>query len=162
MMKGTCLCGAVSFEIEGALEHAPDACHCSQCRKQTGHFLVSVNVRRKALTVHGADKVTWYRSSKQVRRGFCSVCGSSLFWDPTIVPDPQAQPEWFEIAAGLLDDDPGVRPGKHIYVDFKAAWFDIDGHLPLFDKQAILQHRADAGQRAAGFDRGVTRTKEDI
>src|SRR4029434_6588040 len=84
MMKGTCLCGAVSFEIEGTLEHPPEACHCSQCRKQTGHFLVAVNVRRKALKVHGADKVTWFRSSEQVQRGFCSVCGSTLFWNPTI------------------------------------------------------------------------------
>src|SRR5207248_3458521 len=82
VMKGTCLCGAVSFEIEGALERAPEACHCSQCRKQTGHFMVAVNVRRKALTVHGAEKVTWYRSSEQVQRGFCSVCGSTLFWNP--------------------------------------------------------------------------------
>jgi hypothetical protein len=62
------------------------------------------------------------------------------------VPDPDAQSEWFEIAAGLLDDDPQIRPDKHIYVELKAAWFDIDDNLPQFDKQAILRHRKNMAQ----------------
>ncbi|MDP8915942.1 MAG: GFA family protein, partial [Pseudomonadota bacterium] len=81
MPEGSCLCGAVAFEVAGEL-HAPDACHCRQCRKQSGHFWASTDVPRAALTVHGADKVTWFQSSERVRRGFCSVCGSFLFWDP--------------------------------------------------------------------------------
>jgi len=79
MLKGSCLCGAVRIEVEGKLEHQPEACHCSQCRKQSGHFLAAVNVRRSALTIDGGDKVSWYRSSERVQRGFCSVCGSTLF-----------------------------------------------------------------------------------
>src|SRR5262245_57426998 len=82
MMRGSCLCGTVSFEVDGSLERPPEACHCSQCRKQTSHVFVGVNVRRTALTVQGGDRVTWYRSSEQVRQGFCAVCGSALFWDP--------------------------------------------------------------------------------
>ncbi len=78
---GSCLCGAVRFSVEGEL-HAPDACHCSQCRKQSGHYWASTNVKRDALKLEGADKLTWYQSSEKVRRGFCSVCGSFLFWDP--------------------------------------------------------------------------------
>ena len=66
MLRGTCLCGAVRLEVAGELEHPPEACHCSQCRKQSGHFLAAVNVRRTALTIHGEDKVTWYQSSDQV------------------------------------------------------------------------------------------------
>ena len=81
MHKGSCLCGAVSFEVTGALP-PPDACHCSQCRKQSGHFWASTDVSRADLTIHGADKLTWYRSSEKVQRGFCATCGSSLFWDP--------------------------------------------------------------------------------
>jgi hypothetical protein len=84
MMRGSRLCGAVSFEVEGPLEHSPEACHCSQCRKQTRHVFVGVNVRRTALTVRGDDRVTGERSSEQVRRGFCPVCGSALFWEPLI------------------------------------------------------------------------------
>ncbi len=64
MLKGGCLCGAVGFEVEGQLEHAPEACHCSACRKQSGHVLAAVNVRRTALRVSGEASIGWYRSSQ--------------------------------------------------------------------------------------------------
>lgn len=62
MHKGSCLCGAVSFEVAGTLP-PPDACHCSQCRKWSGHVFVSTDVPRAAVTVHGDEHVTWFRSS---------------------------------------------------------------------------------------------------
>ena len=119
MTRGTCLCGAVSFEIEGPLEHRPEACHCTQCRKQTGHFLVAVNVRRSALTVHGADKVTWYRSSEQAQRGFCSVCGSTLFWDGK-------GRDYISIAAGSLDLPTGIHLAQHIFTEEKGDYYEIE------------------------------------
>jgi len=124
-MKGSCLCGAVSFEVAGAPEHRPEACHCSQCRKQTGHFLVAVNVRRKALTVHGADKLGWYRSSDKVQRGFCSVCGSTLFWQPTMEGY-----EYTAIALGAFDSPTGMRIAKHTFVGEKGDYYDIDDGAP--------------------------------
>jgi hypothetical protein len=57
------------------------------------------------------------------------------------VPDPESKEDWFEIAAGLLDDDPQIRPDKHIYVEFKAPWFEIHDGLPQFDRPAIIRHR---------------------
>jgi hypothetical protein len=74
------------------------------------------------------------------------------------VPDPEANSEWFEIAAGLLEDDPQIRPDKHIYVEFKAAWFGIEDNLPQFDKQAILRHRKDMAQQAVAADRAKPRS----
>ena len=128
MMNGSCLCGAVRFEIEGPIEHRPEACHCTQCRKQTGHFLVAVNVRRKALTVNGADKVAWYRSSEEVQRGFCSVCGSTLFWNPTIKGY-----EFTAIALGAFDSPTGMRIAKHTFVGDKGDYYEIAGDLPRYD-----------------------------
>jgi hypothetical protein len=125
MMKGSCLCSAVSFEIDGAFEYQPEACHCTQCRKQTGHFLVAVNVRRKALTVHGADKVAWYRSSEKVQRGFCSVCGSTLFWSPTIEGY-----EFTAVALGAFDSPTGLRIAKHTFVGDKGDYYEIDDGAP--------------------------------
>lgn len=125
MMKGSCLCGAVSFEIAGKLERQPEACHCTQCRKQTGHFLVAVNVLRKDLTLHGEDKVAWYRSSEKVRRGFCSICGSVLFWNPTI--DGY---QYIAIAMGTFDSPTGTRIAKHTFVGDKGDYYDIDDGLP--------------------------------
>src|SRR5262245_40390399 len=60
MHTGSCLCGAVRFEIAGDLPD-PDACHCTQCRKTSGHYFVSTDAPRSAITIHGAENLTWYR-----------------------------------------------------------------------------------------------------
>ena len=67
MHEGSCCCGAVRFTVSGAL-HPPDACHCSMCRKQSGHFWASTDVPRAALTIRGAEAITWFASSEKVRR----------------------------------------------------------------------------------------------
>ena len=115
--RGSCLCGAVSFEFDGELK-PPDACHCAQCRKQSGHYFASSDVPRAALTVHGEDKVTWFASSEKVRRGFCSVCGSSLFWDPV-------QRDWTGIAMGALDTPTATKLKMHIFVAEKGDYYEI-------------------------------------
>ena len=124
-MLGSCLCGAVRLEIDEPLEHAPEACHCSQCRKQTGSFLIAVNVRRSALRVHGSESVAWYRSSAEVERGFCRVCGSTLFWKPTI--DGY---QWTSVAMGCIDTPVSLRIAKHTFVGDKGGYYDIDDGAP--------------------------------
>ena len=125
MLKGTCLCGAVALEVDGELEHAPEACHCSQCRKQSGHFLAAVNVRRSALTVHGGDRVTWFRSSERVERGFCSVCGSSLFWRPNM--EGYA---YTAVAMGVFDTPTDTAIAKHTFVGDKGDYYAISDGVP--------------------------------
>ncbi len=122
MHKGSCLCGAVSFEIAGAL-HPPDACHCVQCRKHSGHFWASTDVPRSALTIHGADRLTWFQSSERVRRGFCATCGASLFWDPIKM-------DTIAVAMGAFDQPTGVGLGMHIFVAEKGDYYDIADGLP--------------------------------
>jgi hypothetical protein len=125
IMRGSCLCGGVRIEVQGGLELQPQACHCSQCRKQTGHFLAAVNVRRDALKVQGEDKVAWYQSSDRVRRGFCSVCGSTLFWNAEIEGC-----DYIAIAMGLLDEPTGTRFSKHTFVNDKGDYYEIDDDVP--------------------------------
>ncbi|HTK80526.1 MAG TPA: GFA family protein [Rhizomicrobium sp.] len=122
MHNGSCLCGAVRFEVAGEL-HAPDACHCSQCRRQSGHYWASTNVPRNALTLHGAEKVTWFQSSEKVRRGFCSICGSVLFWDPINL-------DIIAIAMGAFEPPTGAHLVKHIFVADKGDYYDIADGLP--------------------------------
>jgi hypothetical protein len=117
MHTGSCLCGAVRLEIEGDL-HPPDACHCTACRKSSGHYFVSTDVPRSALTVHGEDKVSWYRSSDKVRRGFCSVCGSPLFWDPL-------GRDWTGIAMGALDKPTNSHIAVHVHTAEKGDYYQI-------------------------------------
>jgi hypothetical protein len=117
MHKGSCLCGAVSFEVNCALP-PPDACHCSQCRKQSGHFWASTDVPRTAVTIHGAENLTWFRSSEKVRRGFCATCGSALFWDPI-------QKDKIAIGMGAFDLPTDTRLHMHIHVASKGDYYDI-------------------------------------
>ena len=120
--RGSCLCGGVRFEVAGDLA-PPDACHCSQCRKQSGHFFASSDVPRDAVTIHGTEHLTWFRSSEKVRRGFCSRCGSSLFWDP-IGKGKLA------VAMGALDSPTETRLRMHIFVADKGDYYDIADGLP--------------------------------
>src|SRR5215203_872606 len=98
MLEGSCLCGAVTFQVTGSFSEI-EVCHCSQCRKWTGHFFANIEVPRDALQVHGEDRITWYRSSEKVRRGFCASCGSSLFFDPI----DRNKHGWIGVAMGALD-----------------------------------------------------------
>ncbi len=122
MPKGSCLCGAVSFELPGPLP-TPNACHCSQCRKQSGHFWASTDVPRSALTIRGGDHLTWFRSSEKVQRGFCSTCGSVLFWDPI-------EKDTIAVAMGAFDPPTDTRLAMHIYVADKGDYYDIADGLP--------------------------------
>ncbi len=119
---GSCLCGRVSFTVTGDLA-APDACHCRQCRKQSGHCFASTNVPRAALVVAGDENVAWYRSSEKVRRGFCRTCGSSLFWDPP-------ERDWIAVAMGAFDTPTGTHLDRHIFVAEKGDYYEIGDGLP--------------------------------
>jgi len=120
--KGSCLCGGVRFEVTCELP-APDACHCVQCRKHSGHYFASTNVPRSAIAISGQESVTWYQSSAKVRRGFCSKCGSSLFWDPPAR-------DWIAVAMGAFDSPTGTHLAMHIFVAEKGDYYEIDDGLP--------------------------------
>ena len=122
MPQGSCLCGAVRVHVSAPLKPA-DACHCTQCRKQSGHYLASTNVARAALTVEGEEKVGWYRSSEKVRRGFCTICGSVLFWDPM-------ERDWTSVAMGAFETPTGTELEIHIFVADKGDYYEIADGLP--------------------------------
>lgn len=115
--KGACLCGAVSFEVAGDLP-PPDACHCTACRRWSGHVWASTDVKRDVLTIGGADNVTWFQSSPKIRRGFCATCGSALFWDAPHVG-------FIAIAMGAFDLPTGAHLEKHIFTADKGDYYEI-------------------------------------
>jgi hypothetical protein len=77
-----------------------------------------VDVPRTALKIQGFEKITWYQSSEKVRRGFCSICGSSLFWDPIFK-------EWTSIAMGAFDGATHTKLARHIFVADKGDYYEI-------------------------------------
>lgn len=76
-MKARCLCGATQFEVQ-LRNHEVAACHCSMCRRQTGGPLMAIDIE----DIHSVDQqyLSVFNSSEWAERGFCSVCGTFIFW----------------------------------------------------------------------------------
>ena len=119
-MKGSCLCGAVTYDVSKSSDGF-SACHCSQCRKWSGHLWASAHVADDALKISG--DVRWFQSSEKARRGFCPNCGSALFWKHA--DDPHTS-----FSLGSLDDTAGVRLKRHIFTADKGDYYDIADDLP--------------------------------
>jgi hypothetical protein len=122
---GRCLCGAVRYEVDGALDDVV-LCHCSECRRWHGHVCAATRVARERLRLVVDGGLRWIdspHSDAHARRGFCAECGSSLFWD---APDRDT----VSIAAGTLDEPTGLRTVAQIYVADAADYYEIDPALP--------------------------------
>lgn len=121
--SGSCLCGAIRYEVTGPLRPVI-GCHCVQCRKTSGHHVAATSAPRAAVRIIGEP--AWYSSSPTARRGFCPTCGSSLFWDP-------AAGGHMAIHAGTLDGDAGVRMAGHVFVADMGAYYTLEDGLPQAD-----------------------------
>ncbi len=128
-ITGSCLCGDVAFETSNPIRMMN--CHCSRCRLSRG----SAHATNLAVAADdfrwraGADRVVDYSLPDADRFGtaFCRRCGSLL---------PRrsgARGDRVNIPAGCLDSDPGLGPTGHIYVGFKAPWFEITDDLPQWE-----------------------------
>lgn len=125
--SGSCLCGAVTFEVEGVFE-AFYLCHCEYCRKDTGSAhaanLFSANATLRWST--GADKVsTFDLPSTRHSKCFCSICGSAL---------PKQGNGLLAVPAGALNTDVPIRPTAHIFCASRAIWDDALEKVPQLAK----------------------------
>lgn len=126
LLAGSCLCGAVRYE----LTEAPDwshSCHCSRCRKATGAaFASNLFVPLEALRyTAGEEHLRSFQPPDAERfiHTFCGICGA------TLPSDNQARGRAV-VPMGSLDGDPGLSPKAHIWVDSRAAWDTITDELP--------------------------------
>lgn len=145
MIRGSCLCGGVQFELSRATGLF-ELCHCSRCRKANGSaFVAALSVRREDFRlVQGRDLIQTYEAPLReappaYRTCFCRRCGLP-------VPDPFTASVWLDAPAGLLDDDPHLRPDKHIFVEVKSPWFIITDDLPQLDGAAVRRLRQTQAQ----------------
>ena len=118
MIHGACLCGAVRFS--GRLR-SPDviACHCSQCRKWSGHVWASFRLHDPRIE----GPVRWFQSSDQAERGFCPTCGTSLFWR-------MRGRKAIAVSAGAVSNPTRLRLAEHIDVADKGDYYEITDTLP--------------------------------
>ncbi len=128
-ITGECFCGELQFEISEPIQDAT-CCHCSRCRKAFGGTGSSFSaVSQGAFTwISGEDNLETYSNKEGWGLGFCKKCGSTLcgIYKGNVMG----------ISIGVLNNDPPVRVGKHIYVGSKACWDQICGNTPQFDEAA--------------------------
>ena len=116
--RGSCVCGAVAFRIDGPFLRF-QYCHCSRCRKKSG-ATAAANI------FVPTGQLTWERGEGNVRRFelpdtkywstcFCSDCGSAMPW-------LSRTGKAYIVPAGALDGDPGIRPNYSIYYGSRAPW----------------------------------------
>jgi hypothetical protein len=115
-VKGHCLCGAVSFTAR-AKSHDVTVCHCSMCNRWSGGLSLFLEAEG-APDFTGADNIGLYKSSEWGGRGFCKVCGSSLFWK-------LAGKDHYTLSAGCLDDQSRLNFATQIYIEDKPAYYDF-------------------------------------
>jgi hypothetical protein len=122
---GTCLCGAVRFEIRlPALFCAH--CHCSICRRAHGAGYVTwVGALTDGFRfLAGENHLVRYRSSDHGTRSFCKTCGSTLFFHSA------HDPERIDVVLANLQGEADLQPQFHAYFDDRAAWVKVNDGLP--------------------------------
>lgn len=120
MKTGRCLCGDITYAV-AAQPSGASACHCGQCRKQSGHVWASAFAPKDTVKITGP--VAWYAASDMAKRGFCPRCGSFLFWTAH-------DEDTISFSLGSLDDPTGLRLEKHIFTADKGDYYDITDGVP--------------------------------
>ena len=119
---GGCLCGGVRYTVAGPLRGVI-ACHCSQCRRTSGHFVAATSAPNDQLHLNTAETLTWFRSSEGAERGFCRRCGGNLFWR-------RVGGDATSILAGTLDPPTHLTLERHIFVADKSDYYTIEADVP--------------------------------
>jgi hypothetical protein len=119
---GSCLCGATGFDVAVADVHGA-VCHCSLCRRWASGPFMGFAVPGEGVTLKGEDKIATYASSGYGERGFCTVCGSNLFWR---MQDKML----YVLSLGALADSSDAKLDNEIFIDEKPAFYNLDGDRP--------------------------------
>ncbi len=118
-LTGSCNCQAITFTVQA--EDRATACHCSQCRKQTGHHWASGQAPVSAFEITGA--VRWFAASDIAQRGFCAHCGCFLFWKHN-------DEDKMSFSLGAIDGPTDLALQRHIFVADKGDYYDIADGVP--------------------------------
>lgn len=120
MHQGSCLCGAVKYELLSEPK-AVSHCHCRVCQKQHGAaFATYASLPKTDLRyVSGEDVMAAYNSSGNILRKFCGICGSNIEWS-----GDEKYPDWASVAVATLDTAFVPKSIKNIYLESRACWLD--------------------------------------
>ena len=119
---GGCACGSARYRVVGELRDVIN-CHCEPCRRFTGHFMAATTAATNDLIMESDGTLAWWWRTPTVRYGFCSACGSSLFWEAHDKPDTTA------IAAGSLDGPTGLSTTLTLFGNDASDYYELDPEI---------------------------------
>ncbi len=127
-LEGKCMCGAVKFTAT-AEKPSVVACHCDMCRRWSAGPFMALNCQ--TVTFEGQDNVRRIRSSDWAERGFCTQCGSNLFYHIVDSSD-------YQLAAGLLDDQSMLRLSLQVFTDRKPAFYEFANETKMMTGEEVI------------------------
>jgi len=130
-MRGSCLCGGVAFEADPPYREVV-ACHCTQCRKTSGHYWAAASVPHDRFRLTEERGLAWFRSSPSALRGFCRDCGASVLWQP----EGEAR---ISFAAGCIDGPSGLTLEAHWFGEDAGDYYSPEGPPPPPSRAETLQ-----------------------
>lgn len=120
---GGCLCGAVRFTAQNVPAKA-GVCHCEMCRRWTGSALIGVTVALDNVDWQDETHLGRIQSSHWAERGFCTRCGTGMFFRVTMDSDYSGD---IELPIGVFDDPDGFEITNEIYIDVKPDSYAYEG-----------------------------------
>jgi len=128
MLKASCACGKVAFEIHGAI-HSARYCHCTTCRKFSGTASAAWGLAQAidVTMLRGEANISRFDSGGGLR-AFCSSCGAALWYEPAQLP------EYRGIPLGVIDTGDVPAPQMHVWTQSQVAWAPITDALPQYPK----------------------------
>jgi hypothetical protein len=134
-LSGACHCGRVRVTLPGDAAGVV-ACHCADCQKLHGNFFAMVVADRDAVQWEGEDAVSWYRSSAENERGFCTTCGSRVAKRPV-------GGSKIMVSAGLFDRHLPRKVIRNVWADRKPDWYDLPRVGPITPEAFVALSLAD-------------------
>ena len=135
-MLARCLCGSIEAVITPPTVESAH-CHCAYCRRAHGAAFVTWTVvpEKQFALSRGEERLRWYRSSEQSRRGFCERCGSSMLFVSKLAPGE------VHVARALIEGDVDHEAALHCFSEQKVPWAPTDDELPEIDADnELLAH----------------------
>ena len=132
-MRGRCLCSAVEFEVD-VPERTYSICHCGLCRRWSGGPLMSVHCPAPKTEWLNDEGLTWYQGTPWAQRGFCSNCGSSLFW--RLAQEPEGM---LIVSVDALEGAGDFTLDRHIYSDARPDRYDFADDCPRVTEAELMK-----------------------
>ncbi len=127
-LAGRCMCGAVEFTAT-AEKPSVVACHCDMCRRWSAGPFMALNCQ--TVIFEGEDNVGRIRSSDWAERGFCTRCGSNLFYHLVDSTD-------YQVAAGLFDEQSMLRMSLQVFTDRKPSFYEFANETKMMTGAEVV------------------------